>query len=119
MKPFIHAKSSAHKFGGIPDDYFDIHDFMDDTKKSIPDVRHRAILHSSYGCYIVEKVFGAVRKNSAGKDYSPRDIAEQHIIEDLGFIPTVEKYFKTMQIETWMGGPSRKQRTPLEVANND
>lgn len=110
MKPFIHAKASAKRYGGEPDDYFDIHDFMDSTKACLPDVRHRALLHSAFGCYIVERVFGATRKNSSGKDYSPRDVAEDHCIEDLGTIPTVQDYFKTMEIETWMGGPSRKTR---------
>lgn len=111
MKPFIHAKSSAKKFGGIMEDYLDIHDFMDSSKAHIPDVRHRALFHSSFGCYIVEQMFGTTRINSAGKEYSTRDIAEQHIIEDLGFIPTVQDYFKNMTLETWMGGPSKKITT--------
>ncbi len=28
-KPWIHAVSSAKKFGGVPEDYFDIHNLMD------------------------------------------------------------------------------------------
>lgn len=116
MKPYLHSKSSAHKFGGSPDDYSDIHNFMDSSKQCVADVRHRAILHSSFGCFIVEQMFGETRVNSAGKTYSTRDVAEQHILEDLGFIPSMDKWFNTMQIETWMGGPVKTRR---EIKWND
>lgn len=125
MKPFIHSKSSAKKYGGHPEDYLDIHDFMDSSKAALADVRHRAILHSAFGCFVVEKVFGTTRVNSAGKTYSTRDIAEDHCIEDLGFIPTVEHWFKSMEIQPWMGGPAskkeREKRKALseEARNND
>ena len=108
MKPYIHAKASVKRYGGLPEDYIEIHNFMDSTKSTIADVRHRAILHSAFGCFIVEKVFGTTMKNSDGKIFSVRDIAEEHIIEDLGFIPTVEKWFEGLKIEQWMGGPSKK-----------
>jgi len=107
-KPYIHAKSSARRYGGNPEDYIDIHQFMDSSKASVPDVRHRAILHSSFGCFIVEQVFGTSRVNSAGKEYSPRDVAEDHCIEDLGFIPTMDKWLGNMTIQTWMGGKANK-----------
>jgi hypothetical protein len=103
MKPHIHATSSAKRFGGKPEDYHDIHQFMDSSKAHIADHRHRAIFHNSFGCFIVESVFGITRVNSAGKVYSTRDIAEQHIIEDLGHIPTVQDYLRHMEIQPWMG----------------
>lgn len=108
MKPWIHAKSSARKYGGKPEDYLDIHQFMDDSKIAVADVRHRAIFHSAFGCFIVERLFGVVRTNSDNKEYSPRDIAEDHCIEDLGFIPTMDKWLSAMKIESWMGGPASK-----------
>jgi len=54
VKPYRHARSSAAKYGGFPDDYLAIHDYMDSTKSAVPDVRHRAILHSAFGVFIVE-----------------------------------------------------------------
>lgn len=110
MKPHIHAKSSAKKFGGNIEDYLDIHQFMDESKAHIADVRHRALFHNSFGCFIVEKVFGITRVNSSGKTYSTRDIAEQHILEDLGSIPSVQDYFQHMEIQEWMGGPRKKTK---------
>lgn len=109
MKPMIHAKSSARKYGGKPENYLDIHQFMDSTKASLADVRHRALLHSSFGCYLVEQIFGVERTNSAGNVYSPRDVAEDHCIEDLGFIPSVERWLGNMAIQEWMGGPGNKR----------
>lgn len=123
MKPFIHAKSSASKFGGSPDDYIAIHDFFDSTKAVVPDVRHRAILHSAFGIFLAEQVFGNTFLNSDGKQVSTRDIGEQHVIEDMGFIPTMTKWFESMTIEPWMLGPSFKQKNVTsptkEPAYND
>ena len=104
MKPIVHARISAHKYGGVPEDYLEIHDFMDSTKACLPDIRHRAVLHSSFGCFIVEKVFGTTIKNSDNKAVCVRDIAENHVIEDIGYIPTIERWFKNMPIEPWMAG---------------
>jgi len=113
MKPYIHAKNSVNKHGGKPEDYQDIHDFIDSTKVALPDVRHRAVLHNAFGCFLVEKVFGVTRVNSDGRRYSPRDIAEEHIIQDLGFVPTLERCFQNLPLETWFGGrvkTTRKER---------
>lgn len=114
MKPYIHAKSSAKRYGGVPEDYLPIHDFMDSSKAHIADVRHRALFHSTFGCFIVEKVFGTVLTNSDGKEYSVRDVAEDHILEDLGRIPTVFEYFEGMPIQQWMGGQSKSIRRVME-----
>lgn len=108
MKPFLHSKIHVKKYGGVPEDYADIDDFIDSTKQAVPDVRHRAVLHSAFGCFLVEKVFGRTRINSAGKEYSPRDVAEDHIQQDLGFIPTLENYLNNMQIQPWMSGTEKK-----------
>lgn len=102
----------------MPEDYLDIHDFMDSSKAHIPDVRHRVLFHSSFGCFIVEKFFGTVRKNSEGKEYSTRDVAEDHCIEDLGFIPTVAAYMTNWHIADWMGGPKKVTRRALDFEKN-
>lgn len=110
MKPLIHAKSSVKKYGGTPDDYLPIHNFLDSTKQVMADARHRAVLHSAFGIYLAEQVFGIYFKNSSGRDVSVRDVAEDHVIEDLGFIPTMEQYLNNMQLQPWMSGTMRSQR---------
>lgn len=111
MKPFLHGKIHVKKHGGKAEDYADIDDFIDSSKAAVPDVRHRAILHSAFGCYIVERAFGRTRINSDGKEYSPRDIAEDHILQDLGFIPTMEQYLNNMAIQPWMSGTMKTNRS--------
>ena len=67
MKPYIHARNSVKRYGGTVEDYQKIHDFFDSTKAAFADVRHRAILHNSFGIFLVESVFGTTITNSDGK----------------------------------------------------
>lgn len=119
MKPFLHSKISSKKFGGIPEDYQAIHDFMDSSKAHIADVRHRAILHSSFGIYLCELVFGVNIKNTDGDLVSVRDVAEQHVLDDLGRIPTVQDYLGNMKIQTWMGGRIKKRKQTVKGDLNE
>lgn len=116
-KPEIHALSSAKKRGGVPEDYLEIHDFMDSSKAVFSDNRHRALTHNSWFIFIVEKVFGHSIVNSDGKKVSVRDICEQHILEDFGgkYIPTAADYLEGMEFQPWMnngveGTPSSQRR---------
>lgn len=110
MKPFIHANIDVKKFGGCKDDYMDIHEFIDCSYHTMPDIRHRALLHNQFGLMMVEKLFGQYRVNSEGREYSPREVAENHILGDLGFIPTVEHYLKNMTVQPWMSGTLKSRR---------
>lgn len=102
MKPHLHANASAGLYGGKPEDYQAIHDFIDSSKAHLADVRHRAIFHHSFGIFICEKVFGTTITNSDGRQVSVRDIAEEHILQDCGRIPTVQDYLRNMRIQPWM-----------------
>mgnify|MGYP003554881982 FL=1 len=73
-------------------------------------MRHRAILHSSFGIYITQQVFGVYITNSNGRTIAVRDLAEEHIIEDLGRIPTVQDYLDGMPIYNWLGGLPRNTK---------
>lgn len=110
MKPHLHANHSVKKWGGKPEDYQALHDFFDQTKAHFPDMRHRALLHNSFGIFLLERVFGTCIQNSDGKTVSVRDIGEQHVLDDLGTIPTVQDYLKHMSLEQWMGGPVTKKQ---------
>ncbi len=104
-KPWIHSLSSAKKFGGVPEDYMDIHNLMDSSKSTIADSRHRALTHNSWFLSVIlEKIFGSVRTNSAGKIYSVRDVGEQHVLEDFAqrFIPSAQDYLAEMEMKDWM-----------------
>lgn len=115
MKPFRHAKGSVARWGGKPDDYMAIHDFIDSSKMAMPDLRHRAALHNAFGCFLVERVFGRTLVNSDGREISTRDIAEEHIQEDLGFLPSLEDWLDDLPMQVWHGGIHRlvkDQRPP-------
>jgi hypothetical protein len=103
-KPYIHAKSSAKKWGGVPEDYLEIHDLMDSSKAVFPDNRHRALTHNNWFIFIVEKIYGHNITNSSDRLVSVRDIVEQHILEDFGgkFIPTPQDYLENMEFVPWM-----------------
>lgn len=121
MKPYVHAVSSANKFGGKLEDYLKIHDWFDQTKGHIGDNRHRAILHNSFGIFLAEQVFGHVIVNSEGKQVSVRDIGEQHVTEDLGAIPTISDYLSELPYKDWMHGkgtpPSYQKVAEYEKLN--
>lgn len=102
MKPLYHAQASVRKHGGKVEDYMPLHDFFDSSKQCLADVRHRAILHSSFGIFLLEKVFGTYITNSDGKKICVRDIGEEHVIQDLGTIPSMEKWLRNLPIEDWM-----------------
>ena len=107
MKPYLHAEVSFRKWGGSPHDYLPIHDFIDSSKAHVPDMRHRAILHSSFGIFIVERVFGTTLTLQSGRVVQVRDVAEQHVLDDMGRIPTVQDYLTDMPFYPWLGGPTR------------
>jgi hypothetical protein len=115
MKPHIHSKNSVHHFGGAEADYQAIHDFIDSSKQVVADMRHRAVLHSAFGIYIVERVFGTLITNADGTRVSTRDIAERHVIEDLGKIPSLQDYLDHMELAQWMGGPTRKKQRIITI----
>lgn len=106
-----HAQSSAKRFGGIPEDYLDIHNWFDCTKAHEPTFRHRALRHHSEGIFECERVFGITIPNSDGKEVPVRFIGEQHIKEDFsGFIPTIHDWLKGIPAESWMQPSAAYQR---------
>ena len=112
MNSWYHAKSAAHKWGGKPEDYIEIEEFIDSSKKIVGDVRHRSMYHHTQGVWLCQELFGRTIK--IGKTEVPvRLIAEQHIIEDLGWLPSPADYIKNMELRTWMGG-KQKKTIPLE-----
>src|SRR6476620_4621474 len=107
MHPYHHAESSARKWGGHPADYQAIHDFFDESKGHLADLRHRALRHHSEGIFLAERLFGTTITNSAGRVVPVRQIGEQHVREDLGRIPTAADWLRCLRLEPWMLRSSR------------
>jgi len=102
--PLEHTKSSARRFGGLPDDYLSIHNWFDESKAIMADVRHRALRHHSEGVFLAERIFGVAIRNSEGKDVPVRYIGEQHVREDLGRIPSFQDWAMEIRMQSWMYG---------------
>lgn len=111
--PWHHAERSARLFGGVPDDYLVIHDWFDESKAHLADVRHRALRHHSEGIFLCESIFGTTLTNSDSKTIPVRLIGEQHVKDDLGWIPTVKDWLSNLQMQPWMG------RTPFKPMTDE
>ena len=103
----VHAERSAKKWGGTAQDYLALHQWFDATKGHLPDNRHRMLLHNSFGMLLAEQVFGPALQTSHGRRVFTRDLAAQHILEDLGFIPTVVECLAELPLHPWMAGSRR------------
>lgn len=101
---FHHAQSSVRRHGGHPYDYIDIHRWIDASKVAFADHRHRALRHHTLGVHWCEERFGVTIINSDDKEIPVRTIAEQHIIEDVGFVPTVQDWLQDLPKQFWMTG---------------
>lgn len=110
MKPLEHAMKSAHKYGGTYDDYLDIHELLDISKGAHADMRHRMMLHNSMGPYVCVAAFGDTIFNSDGVVLSVRQIAEDHIIEDIGRIPNLSEFCHLIPEEEMWRFAYRKNR---------
>lgn len=111
--PLEHAKSSARKFGGIPDDYLPLHNWFDESKAFLADVRHRALRHHAEEIFLAERIFGVAIRNSEGKDVPVRYIGEQHVREDLGRIPSFPDWATAIKMQPWMYGQRLTKTTEV------
>lgn len=101
--PYHHAISSVKKWGGTVEDYIRIHDWFDESKKIIADFRHRSLRHHAEGIFMAETIFGSTITISTGRVVPVRWIGEQHVLEDLGFIPSFADWVREVRPKAWMG----------------
>lgn len=144
--PWFHSVSSSRNFGGIPDDYLELHSFFDSSKESFGDFRHRSLYHHTAGIFLAERIFGPTLTLSTcsrcgfetdhvihDPDYRPqmeegavhqfeakvvptRPVAEQHVIEDLGRLVTVQDWLVEMTPRPWM---NRSRRLSAELEREE
>ena len=105
--PYHHSLSSVHKWGGQVDDYLRIHNWFDESKKITADFRHRALRHHAEGIFMAEALFGSTITLSTGRVIPTRWVGEQHVREDLGFIPSFVDCAKAIRPQRWMGRASK------------
>jgi hypothetical protein len=102
-KPLVHSRSSARKWGGVPDDYLALHDLMDSSKEALGDNRHRALTHHAQFAFTAEQILGHTVTNSAGREIHIRDLVEQHCLEDMGgVVPCAHDWLRHLPRSGWM-----------------
>src|ERR1700732_172958 len=114
--PYHHALSSVKKWGGKVEDYQAIHDWFDASKAHLADFRHGALRHHAEGIFWAEEVFGTTITNSAGKAVPVRWVGEQHVKDDLGWIPTLQDWFKHLRTQPWMARAGDRRVGRGEIA---
>ena len=90
MDPQRHAKLSASRRGGTPEDYYAVHAFFDTTKELCSDNRHR-ILHNLWGIRrVVIPLFGPMIGGAHTKDVCEMD----HVMADFSgkYLPTLADF---------------------------
>lgn len=116
MTPFKHAESTAHSQGGSPEDYIEIHNWFDETKQYTGDWTHRAMRHHAAGIQWAIQKFGHSILNSKGQKVPVKTIAEQHVMEDCGFIPKLSDWMQPLALNpnSWMLKVKKTKVTTLE-----
>jgi len=102
MNPRAHCRISVRRWGGVEDDYYPIHAFIDSTKSLCADARHR-ILHTHWAVqHIVVPIFGHTLVNADGKQIDVKDMCERdHLLADYGnrFIPTLSDFVGAVEVD--------------------
>lgn len=99
---YYHALSSVRKWGGEVSDYLRLHQWFDQSKAILADPRHRALRHHAEGIFLAETIYGETITNSAGRVVPVRLIGEQHVLEDLGTIPSFADWARLIEPRPWM-----------------
>jgi hypothetical protein len=106
MKPIHHAMVSARLFGGTPEDYVALHNAFDMSKAALPDMRHRAALHSvDHGASVMRLIF----PDRIG-EASLSELCVQHVNDDQGFDVRLDTWLSECETPTF----ARIRRKPPE-----
>lgn len=70
--------------------------------------------HHAHGIFECEDTFGTTITLSTGRVIPVRWIAERHVIEDMGYIPTVGDWLSCIKPARWM---TRSRRLSEELAS--
>lgn len=107
---YYHARSSVKKWGGEPEDYLAIHQWFDASKHGFGDFRHRVLRHHTEGIASCIELFGPTLTLSTGRVIPTRYVAEQHVIEDMGRLVSLQDWCVCIQPQSWMNKPRQLSR---------
>src|SRR3984893_17254705 len=105
--PYHHSLSSVRKWGGSVFDYLPLHSWFGQSKAIAADFRHRALRHHAEGIFMLETIFGPTLTLSTRKVIPTRWVGEQHVREDLGFIPSFADWMLAIRAKPCKDGGAR------------
>ena len=108
---YHHSLASVRRWGGTVEDFMPLHEWLDDSKRYMGDFRHRALRHHAEGIFALEERFGRTITLSTGEVVPTRLVGEQHVTEDVGFIPSLSDWLIHIAPQPWMNRPMRLSRT--------
>lgn len=100
MKPFQHARITANAIGGTWRDYVALHTAFDRSKGAYGKMLHRSVLHSDLGIETVLRIMGSVIRLHDGTTVDAAAVGDQHVRDDLGFVPSVEEWVSALVMPT-------------------
>ena len=103
--PVYHAESSVRLFGGRVEDYLPIHQWFDESSSHCADCRHRVYRHHTLGIAESVREFGPyllIVDKGRERRVPVHYIGNQHCLEDMACVPTLQDWIAGMQIKSWM-----------------
>jgi len=104
------AESVRH-FGGEPNDYWDVHDYLDRITDEVEGAW--GITHSTFGLWLVEQWCGYT---VGPRDVPTRTVAEKHILAEYHAIPSVQDWLSAVPIQPWMYNQAAQLSVELQNA---
>lgn len=104
-------ESCARRFKAHAGDFSEINGWIDghNDPEGIDASAHpaaRYLRHQSYSCFEVEEIFGITIALSDGRQIPSRYIAEYHITQEFGFIPSLSEWLCLIQPKPFMARAS-------------
>lgn len=85
-----------------PIDEANIRSQLEVLKAQGVDPWHWALRHNAEGIFMLGSLFGTIIVNSDGREVPVRLIGEQHVMEDLGTIPSFADWARLIEPQAWM-----------------
>jgi hypothetical protein len=104
------AARSRVRFGGAIENFRPLHEWFLETRHWMPDRRHLILRHHAFGIFEAETRFGIVLRLSNGTSVPTRIVAERHVREVMGSIPTTSAMLQLIRPQKWMATSPAKLR---------
>ncbi|MDN5925594.1 MAG: hypothetical protein L0I29_00790 [Hyphomicrobiales bacterium] len=96
------ANASAARFGGDPSAYLALHTWFLETRNWSAGPEHLVFRHHAFGIFEAEARFGPVIALGDGKAVPTRVVAERHVQQVLGRVPSATDFLRRIKGERWM-----------------